>query len=188
MSAVFEPTRLRISIDRYQKMVESGVLTKDDRVELIEGEIVDMAPIGRNHFAITARLQDFFASTLGQRAIVAIGAPLNLGDFSEPQPDLALLKRRGDFYRAKLPEADDALLVVEVADSSLAYDLDAKARLYARYGVAEYWVIDVNGRRVIVHRAPEHERFSEVIERRGSDTLSPMAFSDAAVSVRQLFE
>jgi Uma2 family endonuclease len=187
MSARFEPTRMQISIERYQKMVAAGVLTKYDRVELIEGEIIDMAPIGKLHTAIASQLHELFATKLGGQANVVSGGPLNLGDFSEPQPDVMLLKRRENFYRDKLPEAADALLVVEVSESSLAHDLGAKLRLYARYNVIEYWVVNVLSQRVFVHRQPKGDRYLDVAELHDADPLAPLAFADVKIEVRALF-
>jgi len=188
MSAVFEPTRMRISADRYQKMVAAGVLTKDDRVELIEGEIVTMSPVGSMHAAIVAQIDRWFNVKLDGRATVFSSGPVNLGDFSEPQPDILLLKYRADFYRHKIADICDALLVVEVSDSSLRHDLTTKMRLYARYGAVEYWTVDVNGACVVVHRAPDRERFADVKELRGADLLAPQAFPECSIAVCQLFE
>lgn len=123
MSSAFTPTRTRISTDRYQMMIATGVLTKYDRIELIEGDMLDRAPIGVQHTAITSRLNEFFVFAMARSAIVVSGGPVNLENFSEPQPDLMLLKRRADFYSGKLPEAPEVLLLIEVADSSLAFDL-----------------------------------------------------------------
>src|SRR5882724_11391333 len=184
VSAAFQPTRMRISIDRYQRMVSTGVLTKDDRVELIEGEIIDMASIGKIHAAIVSQLQELFVTGLGGRANVVTGGPIDLGGFSEPQSDLMLLKRRDDFYRGKTPEAVDALLVVEVSDSSLNFDLGKKLGLYARYGVAEYWVVDVASKCVFVQRSPDQERYADTSEMRGANLLVPLAFPELSIAVR----
>ncbi len=186
MNAVFQPTRMRISVDRYQKMVETGVLTKDDRVELIEGEIVDMAPIGRKHCAATARLNELFVLQLAGRAIVSPGGPVNLGMFSEPQPDVMLLKRRADFYRAKIPEPSDVLLVVEVSDNSLNFDQTTKLELYAHYGIPEYWIVDVVGKRILVYCEPTREGFAQRREVMAPGSVAPSAFPDLSIPVGEL--
>src|SRR5438477_12740019 len=113
MSTQMSPSRMRISTDRYQKMVASGVLTKYDRVQLIEGEIFNMAPIGSHHAALTTRLNRLFTRAVGDAAVISLGGPVNLGDFSEPQPDVLVLKPRADDYRSKIREAADGLLLAE---------------------------------------------------------------------------
>jgi Uma2 family endonuclease len=178
---------MRISTDRYQMMIAAGVLTKYDRIELIEGDMLDRAPIGSSHVAITSRLHEFFVLAAGRSATVVSGGPVNLGHFSEPQPDLMLLKRRADFYSGKLPEATDVLLLIEVSDSSLAFDLGAKLNLYARYGVSEYWVIDLEGRRVLCHREPTPKGYARHTEHATGDTLAPRAFPDLKVAVDEIF-
>ena len=152
MSSAFIPTRTRISTDRYQMMVATGVLTKYDRIELIEGDMLDMAPMGTKHSAITSKIHELFVLMLLRSATVVSGGPVNLGEFSQPQPDLMLLKRRADFYSGKTPEAADVLLLIEVSDSSLAFDQGVKLNLYARYGVAEYWVVDPELETIKIYR------------------------------------
>ena len=181
------PTRVRISTDRYQKMVVSGVLTKYDRIELIEGEMFDMAPIGTKHSAITSRLNELLVLAVSRIATIVVGGPVNLGEFSEPQPDLMLLKRRADFYSDKHPEAADVLLLIEVSDSSLAFDQGVKLHLYARYGVAEYWVIDVEGRRIVTYREPSVQGYARTLECAGGDLVAPLAFPAVKIVVGDLF-
>ena len=127
MSVVSVPERMRISADRYQKMVATGVLTKYDRVELIDGDMINMAPIGPPHSAVVARLTRLFVLSLGDAAIVSPGGSVKLGDYSVPQPDLMLLKPRADFYAAQIPTPLDVLLLVEVSDSSLAFAQGSEA-------------------------------------------------------------
>jgi Uma2 family endonuclease len=188
MNAVFTPTRLRVTADRYQKMVATGVLTKEDRVELIEGEMLEMAPIGTKHSAITARLNERFVLALAQSATVIVGGPVNLGQFSEPQPDLMLLKRRADFYGARIPEAADVLLLVEVSDSSLAFDQSSKLALYARNAVPEYWVIDVEAARVITYLEPNNTGYARKRELSAAERLSPEAFPALKLTVGEIFD
>src|SRR5450631_1709437 len=154
MSSTFTSSRTRISTDRYHMMVAKGALTTYDRIELIEGEMFDIAPMGTRHSAITSRLHEMFVLLASRSATVVSGGPVVLGEFSEPQPDLMLLKRRADFYSGAHPAAADVLLLVEVSDSSLAFDQSVKLNLYSRYGVSEYWVIDIEGRRIVTYREP----------------------------------
>jgi Uma2 family endonuclease len=149
MSAVMTEnwlSRHRITVDEYYKMAEVGILDEDSRVELIEGEIIDMAPIGLPHLSVVDRLNRLFVLATGESAIVRIQGTIRLSDFTAPQPDLVLLKPRDDFYATRLANAGDILLIIEVSDSSLRYDRHIKVPLYARYGVSEVWIMDlVNG-------------------------------------------
>lgn len=143
-------------------MAEAGLLGVDDRVELVEGEIIDMAPIGSRHAACVDRLTRLFVSRLGERAIVRVQSPVRMGDLSEPQPDVAVLAPRGDFYAGAHPGPDDVVLVVEVADTTLGWDRGVKVPLYARAGVAEVWVVDVGAGVVEVSRRPGPEGYGEL--------------------------
>jgi Uma2 family endonuclease len=188
MNAVFTPTRLRVTTERYQKMVATEVLTKHDRVELIDGEILEMAPIGRKHSAITARLHERFVLAVTPSATVIGGGAVNLGAYSMPQPDLILLKRREDFYGERLPEVADILLLVEISDSSLAFDQSTKLELYARSGVAEYWVIDVDGRRIVKYLQPRESGYASKLEFTGEESVSPQAFPNLQLLVKEILE
>ena len=130
--------RRRFTLDEYHRMGETGILGEDDRVELIEGEIIEMTAIGSHHAATVARIHHLFSTRLGARAVVWSQSPLLLARFqSEPEPDGMLLAPRPDFYAARLPEPPDVRLLIEVADSSLLYDRRTKFPLYARSGVGE---------------------------------------------------
>jgi len=187
MSAVFIPARTLITVDRYQKMVAAGVLTKYDRIELIEGEMIDMPPIGAKHAAITARLTRLLNMAVGDAAIVSPGGPVNLGNLSEPQPDLMLLKSRGDFYSSKIPEASDVLLIVEISDSTLIFDQTTKLNLYAQHGVAEYWIVDVAAKRIVVYREPAAKGYARKLEFQAPASVSPETLPNIAVAVGELF-
>jgi Uma2 family endonuclease len=178
---------MQITTERYQKMVAAGVLTPEDRVELIEGEILDMAPIGAEHAAITARLNRLFSLAVGDGAIVSPGGPLNLGKLSEPQPDLLLLRYQADFYSTQIPEAPDVLLLIEVSDSTLSFDQHAKRDLYAQFAIPEYWVVDVAGQRIIAYSSPSRGAFQTVREHGRGDDLSPQALPAVRIRVQQLF-
>jgi Uma2 family endonuclease len=187
MNAEFTPTRTRISTNRYQMMVAAGVLTKYDRIELIEGEMFDMAPMGTRHSAMTSRLHELFVLALSRSTTIVSGGPVNLGEFSEPQPDLMLLKRRADFYSGKIAEAGDVLLLIEVSDSSLAYDQSVKLDLYSRYGVAEYWIVDVEGERIVTYRELAANGYVRKAEFAGAAIVAPQAFPDVKITVGDMF-
>lgn len=148
------PSRHRISVDAFYRMGEAGILGPTDRVELIDGEIIDMSPIGALHAAIVARLASSFSQRLGEAAVIRCQNPLRLDDTSEPEPDIAILRPRADFYMTAHPGPADVLLVIEVSDTSLAYDLGTKVPLYARHGIPEVWVIDAATRQTRVFRQP----------------------------------
>jgi Uma2 family endonuclease len=187
MSVVFTPQRMRISVDRYEKMVETGVLTKYDRVELIEGDMINEPGVNPPHSAITARLNELLVLSVGRSVTVSPCGSVRLGDFSVPQPDLMLLTRREDFYFGRRPTAADVLLLIEISDNSLAYDQSTKRALYARYGVEEYWVVDVQGERVFVYSEPAGEGYARVVECTRADIVSPRAVPAVQIQVGTLF-
>src|ERR671918_1302076 len=145
--------RRRFTLDEYHRMGETGILGEDDRVELIEGEIIEMSPIGSRHAATVARIHHVFSTRLASRAVVWSQNPLLLARHqSEPQPDVMLLAPRADFYAGRLPEPSDVRLLVEAADASVLYDRRTKLPLYARSGVAEAWLVDLQAGQVEGHR------------------------------------
>ncbi len=179
-------TRHRFTADDVERMVRAGVLRPDDRVELIEGELIDMVPIGWAHQGCVNRLTELFVTGLRGRAVVQPQGPLRLSERSVPQPDLAILRPRPDYYAQGGPTAADVLLVIEVSDTTLAYDRDVKVPLYARHGIPEVWVVDLAGRRVLVFRQPSADAYSEQREYQLGDDCAPEAFPDLALSVEAL--
>ncbi len=180
-------TRHVISVADYYKMAEVGILTENDRVELIEGQIIKMVPIGSEHAGKVNNLTYLLVTTLGNRAVVSVQNPVRLSNILEPEPDFAILKPRPDRYAGGHPTAADVLLLIEVADSSLDYDRLVKARLYARHGVPEFWVVDVKARLVTVHRKPVGDAYTDVTERRPTDMLDIAAIADTAVPAADVF-
>jgi Uma2 family endonuclease len=187
MSVMWTPERTRISAERFDKMIAAGVLTKYDRVELIEGDMINEPGINPPHSAVTARLNELLVLAVGRSVTVSPCGSVRLGDFSVPQPDLMLLKRREDFYFGCRPTAADVLLLIEVSDSSFAYDQSTKRALYARYGIEEYWVVDVQGERVFVYDEPAGEGYARVVECTGADIVSPRAVPAVQTQVGTLF-
>jgi Uma2 family endonuclease len=155
------PRRHRLTVHDYHRMGEVGLLRPDERVELIDGEIIDMPPIGSLHGAVVDLLAERFITTLKGAALVRIQGAIRLGNHSEPQPDLSLLRPRADRYAARQPQDADVLLVIEVSDTTLKFDVGAKARLYARGGVPEYWVADLTKRRLQRFCAPRDGQYRE---------------------------
>jgi Uma2 family endonuclease len=187
MNAGIARKNLRIDVNRYEKMIAAGVLTKDDRVELIDGEMLEMAPMGTKHVAFTTRLLRTLIRVLGEEAIVCAGGPVRLGDFSLPEPDMTIVRPRIDDYAGKRAEPTDVLLVIEVSDSSLSYDREIKRLLYARYGIVEYWIIDVQDQCVHVYRQPRNGDYSDVECLRTGDVLRAKALPRAEVNLQALF-
>jgi Uma2 family endonuclease len=134
----------RITVDEYYRMAEVGLLAPDARVELIEGVIIDMVPIGELHAVIVDRLVRRFCEVSEEKAILRVQGPVRLSNYTEPEPDFALLKPRADEYRRGHPRGPDTMLAVEVSNTTLRFDLRTKLPLYARHGVEEVWVADVN--------------------------------------------
>ena len=177
LAEAFAERRHRISVEAFHRMGETGVLAPDARVELIDGEIFDRAPIGTHHASIVNRLTRMFVMAAGERAIVQVQGPVRMGEHSEPEPDLTLLRPRADYYREIAPGAADVLLIVEVSDSTQRYDRRVKVPLYARHGVPEVWVIDLENRLVHFHRRPSGEAYADMSasERPGVTPVAALA-------------
>lgn len=161
-----ELQRRRFTVDEYYAMVDAGILSEDDRVELIEGEIIQMAAIGSRHAACVNRLNQLFVEQAAGVAVVTVQNPVRLSDLTEPQPDLALARARDDFYAGAHPRPEDTLLVVEVAHTTLGYDRGTKLPLYAVAGVPEVWIVNVEEGEVEVYRDPAPRGF-RTMERLG---------------------
>ena len=142
------------TVDDLDQMLESGVLTEDDNVELLNGELVTMSPVGSRHAACVKRLNHFFSQTIGDKAIVSVQDPIQIRPNSQPEPDIAILRVRHDFYMDAHPEAADVLLLIEVSDSSLDYDKEIKLGIYGRGGVPEVWIINLQDEQVDSYRGP----------------------------------
>ena len=164
-------TTYRFSVADYYKMAEAGILHEDDRVELIEGEVIAMTPVGNRHMACVNKLNWLLSDVAGTRAIVSVQNPVRLDDFNEPEPDLALLAFRPDFYAERHPRPADVLLTIEVADSSLNYDRETKLPLYARSGVQEVWLVDLQHDAITVYRQPTQEGYQTEQRYQPGDSL-----------------
>ena len=179
------PRRL-LTVDEYHRMGEAGILTDDDRVELIEGELVAMAPIGSEHIASTNALTRLLVLAVGDRGIVSVGNPVRLNRNSEPQPDFAVLKPRDD-YRKTLPRPEDTMLAVEVSNTSLEYDRKVKLALYARGGIPEVWIVNLAAEEVEVHRSPAADNYTSVTRAGRSDDLTIEALPGVLIPVVGIF-
>lgn len=177
----------RFSIPDYVQMIDLGILTPRDRVELIHGEIIEKMSIGQMHAACVMLLTGLFHRRLSQRAIVSVQNPLRLQD-SLPEPDLIIVKPRDDFYAASYPTPQDVLLLVEVADTSLDFDRNVKGPLYAENGIAEYWILNLLDRTLEVYRQPQPDgRYAHTQLLTKDDAVTPEHRSDATFAVADFF-
>lgn len=183
---VFQVARRRFTADEFRAMARAGILDPEERVELIEGEIVEMSPINEPHASATDRLTQLFVLLFHTGAIVRVHGPVGLDRHSQPQPDLMLLRPRQDFYRGSHPAPEDVLLIVEVSDTTLAYDRRVKAPLYSRIGIAEHWRVELGSDRIVVHRDPGPDGYRSVRIARRGESIAPLAFPDRALAVNDL--
>jgi len=181
-----ELLKRRFDADEYQKMGRAGILSEDDRVELINGEIIAMTPIGPRHNAAVARANRAFSRAVGDDAIVLVQGSIRLDLWNEPQPDIVLLRPAPDFYSSRLPGAADILLIVEVADSSLGYDSEVKLRLYAGAGVPEYWLVDLAARTVTRLTKPSGDTYQQQALHRAGESIAADALPRCAIPVESL--
>ena len=176
----------RFTADEYQRMGEAGILCPDDRVELIEGEVVVMSPIGPRHNACVSSANQAMVRAAGDTAIVLPQGSVRLDLHSEPQPDLVLLKPRADFYASRHAGPADILLVVEIAASSIDYDRDVKARVYAKAGILELWLVDLNTNVVSRYAQPQDGMFRDVEQHRPGGSIAPGSLPACVISVNAL--
>ena len=192
MSAVHDvvlqyPQRHAVSVAEYLRMADSGVFAPEARLELIEGEIVEMAPIGSPHAGTVKILLRQFTRLAGDMAIVSVQDPVVVGDRSMPQPDVALLTPRADSYTRSHPTAAEVVLVVEVADTTLRFDLGTKIPLYARFGIAEAWVVDLQEQAVRVFRDPSENGYHTSFTATASESVSALALPGVVIALPELF-
>ena len=176
------PEPYKFDFHQYREIFKAGILTKDDRVELIDGVIIAMSGTGPEHNATLNSSNRFWVIRLGERAIVQIQSSVLLDEMNAPQPDVAILKPRADFYRYRLPGADDILLAVEVADSSVRHDRQ-KLALYARFGVPEVWIANIPARTIEAYTDPSGGEYTTRRTFRPGQTVIPAAFPDVSLPV-----
>jgi Uma2 family endonuclease len=181
------PQRRRITAEEYHRMAEAGILGPEERVELLDGEIIQMSPINPPHNSTVMRLSDWFIPRLHGRAIVSVQGSFRLTPFSEPEPDIAVLRYREDFYATAHAGPQDVLLIVEVADTSLRYDRDRKLPRYAAEGIPDAWIADVNRKRLSVYREPTPDGYQQVLTLTRRATIAPLAFPDLELRWEDVF-
>jgi len=173
--------RRRWTVDDYHRMAEIGLLGEDDRVELLDGEVVEMSPIGSVHAGLVERVADLLRLRCAGKAQVRTQNPIRIGKHSEPEPDIALVKPRDDYYIGAHPGPDDVLLLIEISDSSVAIDRADKAPLYAAAGVPEVWLVDLRAGEVEVHRGR-----ADGWRARPGEAIAPLALPDLRIAVDEL--
>lgn len=171
------------TVEEFQRMGEAGIFREDDRVELMGGEIVEMTPVGSRHAACVKRFIHILSQRIRGKAILGVQDPVRLGTHSEPQPDITLLKPRPDFYVQAHPGPEDVFLVIEVADTSLEYDRLTKAPSYARAGVPETWIVNLEAETVEICRDPTPEGYRDMRSVKRGESVSSLSLPDLAVSV-----
>lgn len=173
----------RFTIEEYYQMAQAGILAGDERVELLDGEIVEMAPISSRHAACVDRLNRLFSRLVGERALVRVQNPIRLGQHTEPQPDVALVRPRPDFYAQAHPRPEDILLVIEVAETSLDVDRGIKGPLYAGAGIPEMWLVALSQEYIEVNREPTPQGYRDVRRFQRGQQLRPVMIPEQALSV-----
>jgi len=187
-TVVRRPRRTRaFTVDEFYRLAAAGFLGPNhQRLELIEGEILEPMPIGPAHAAAVTRIYSIFNKAVGNRFIVRSQNPVQLGQFSQPLPDISVVRQRDDSYRTAHPGAGDVLLLIEVADSTLEFDLGEKGRTYAEAAIVEYWVVDLAGERLRVFRRPVGGEFTETRLAGRDETIQPLAIPEFSIGVHEL--
>ncbi len=174
------------TVDEYDRLAKAGIFCADERVELLDGVIFEMSPINPPHAACLRRLNETLVQAVGARGIVDGQDPVVLPPASKPQPDLAVLKRRADYYATAHPQPEDILLLIEISDTTYSFDRNRKIPRYAAAGIREAWQFDLKRDRVLVYRYPQDGRYTEMTEHHRGDTLSLLAFPDLVLRVADL--
>lgn len=178
--------RRRLTVRDYHAMGEAGILRREDRVELIEGELIAMSPVGGPHIMSIIRLNRLLVRAVGDQALVSIQSSIRLDDHNEPEPDIALLRHTYDASDGLPPLAPDILLLIEVASTSLRYDRTVKAALYAQHDIGEYWIVDLEARLIRLHRDPAPDGYRTLRAATAGETLEPLALPGLRLAVADM--
>ncbi len=187
MQVIESVEHYRVRVRDFHKMAEVGIFGENDRIELIEGALIRMAPIGSLHAGTVTQLSQLFTGLAANRAVVYAQNPIVLGKHSELQPDIALLQPRADFYKQSLPGPRDTLLVIEIADTTLSYDRETKIPLYAQYGIAEAWLIDLRSRRLEIFLKPASDGYRRILRPADNERVAPSLRPEMAIHVGHLW-
>ena len=181
-----EATKKLFTVDEYYRMDEVGILAEDVRTELINGEIIEISPMGPRHAASVSRINHLLFPLFAGNAVLRIQLPLRLNDYNEPQPDLSFVKVRRDFYELRHPGPADVFSILEISDTSLRYDRDVKMGVYASSRIPEFWVLDLVGRALLVFREPSRGEYKTSLKFQPGDSVSMLAFSEIKIAVSDL--
>ena len=181
-----EVSKRTFSVEEYHQMIRAGILTENDRIELINGEFIAMSPIGSKHAGCVNRLTVLLSARLQNQAIVSVQNPIQVNDYSEPEPDLAVLKPRPDFYGESHPRPADVLLVIEVSDTTLAYDQEIKLPLYAEAGIPEAWIINLPQSTIEIYTTPQTGLYRKAEFFKPGDRLASSIFPELKISADQV--
>lgn len=187
MSAPFAISHHLLSVSDYHRMAEAGIFSEDQAIELINGEIFDMPPIGSFHAGLVTRLSRLLINKLGEQTIVTVQNPIYLNEFSEPEPDIAILKPRADDYMQSLPTAQEVLLLIEVADSSLHYDRTIKLPQYASHQIPEVWLFNLKEQRLDIYQQPENDYYRLHLRPKAGENIVPLLVESVSVDWSGLF-
>jgi Uma2 family endonuclease len=179
-------THRKFTVDEYHRMGEIGILHEDDRVELIDGQLVQMSPVGAPHAGKIDRLARILIKAFGDTAVVGVQNPVRLDKHNEPRPDFSIMWPRVDDYEGSIPTPADLLLLIEVADSSIRYDREVKAPLYARYGVPEYWLLNLGKKTIEVFCDPGPTGYLHISKHGPDDTIAPRAAPNVWIALRPI--
>ncbi len=187
MTAISPPIAIRLlSVQDYHQMMEAGILRPDERVELVEGQIIQMAAKGTAHSAAVSRIEKLLRSRLGDLVLLRFQDPVRLNDYSEPEPDVAVVQPNPSFYEEHHPTPSEVFWLIEVSDTTLRFDRETKAPAYARSGILEYWVLDVPGRKLHVYRMPSAEGYQSETILSEELTIAPLAFPECAIAIKEM--
>jgi Uma2 family endonuclease len=181
-----EAGRRRFTVDEYYRMAGIGILKDGERTELIDGEVLEMSPMGFRHSAAVKRADALFNRVFQGKAIVSVQLPVRLDAFNEPQPDVGVLRPRRDFYESGHPGPEDTLLVLEISDTSFRYDHEVKLGIYAAAQIPEFWILDLADETLLVFREPSRRIYETTISFRRGDSVSPVAFPEIVIAISDL--
>lgn len=187
MSAVFTPNRYKWTVDDYHKLIDAGVFTSESRIELIEGELIEMAPVGGPHIGTANRLTKMLVLAVGDHGVVSVQNPVTLPPYSEPEPDFSILRPGAGMPASGVPRAEDVLLLIEVADTTLRYDRSTKLRLYANKGIVEYWIVNIEKKRIETYADPTSGGYATTGALASGDRATPRALPMVQLDVAAIF-
>ncbi len=187
IAVAIKPTRKQFTVEEYYQLSELGMLG-DGKTELIDGDIIYMAPMGTRHAGYIGRLLKIFFKALGDRVLITAQTPVRLNGRLQPEPDLSILKPRRDDYIKSPPQTQDIYLLIEVSDTTIDNDRNVKSVVYARAGIIELWIIDIEAQLVEVYRNPNTNGYESIQQFRSGESISPLSFPDIVISVDAIFE